>query len=191
MLIVPHLAEHRVAIIRRILPRLGGVEAGTSAAQERRSLRLLDERGQDLSVRVRGGVGGRDIRGGEPFERREALLVPDDGLEEVDDFLVLAVLRAVAGHVEGAEAVAVLGHLVAPEARVVLVLRNPVCVHVFEEVGAAKGLEEGADVGARVGEHGGTVREAIGGVGAWNGVILPAQVTVLGVAAIAEVGPET
>lgn len=172
MLIVPHLAEHRVAIIRRILPRLRGVEAGASAAQERGSLRLLDERGQDLRVRVRRRVGGRDIGGGEPLERREALLVPDDGLEEVDDLLVLAVLRAVARHVEGREARRVLAELVAPEPGVVLVLRDPVRVHVLAQVGLAERLQERADVRSRPGEHGGAVGEAVGGVGRGDRVVL-------------------
>ena len=64
---------------------------------------------------------------------------------------MLAVLRAVARDVEGREAGGVLGELVAPETGVVLLPRDPVGVHVLQEVVAAKWLEEGADVGAVVG----------------------------------------
>ena len=78
---------------------------------------------------------------------------------------MLAVLRAVARGVEGAEAGGVLAKLVAPEAGVVLVLRNPVCVHVLQQVVAAEGLEESADVGARVGWNNGAILQAVGGVG--------------------------
>jgi hypothetical protein len=191
VLVVPHFAEDSVSVVRRPLSGLGGIEARARAAEEGDAAVLL---GQDVAygcVAVRGAVGGDNVLCLEPLVRGEALVVLDCRLEEVDDFLVLAVLRAVAGDVEGAEAVAVLGHLVAPEARVVLVLRNPERIHVFQEVGAAKGLEEGADVGACVGEYCGAVREAIGRVGARDRVVLPAQVTILCVAAIAKVGPET
>ena len=68
-------------------------------------------------------------------------------------------------------------------------LGDPVVVHVFQEVVAAEWLEEGADVGARVGGHGGAVFEAVGGVGGGDGVVLPSQITVLCVRAIAEIGP--
>ena len=68
-------------------------------------------------------------------------------------------------------------------------LGDPVVVHVFEEVVAAEWLEEGADIGALVGGHGGAVLEAVGGVGGGDGVVLSSQVTVLCVRAIAEIGP--
>jgi hypothetical protein len=78
-----------------------------------------------------------------------------------------------------------------PEARIVLSLGNPICVHVLEEVGSAKRFQERPDVGACVWEHSGAVFEPIGCVGAWDWVVLPAQIAVLRVGAVAEVGPET
>ena len=52
------------------------------------------------------------------------------GLEKVDDILVLLVLRAVAGHIEGGCAGRVLGELVAPEVRVWPALIDPILVHL-------------------------------------------------------------
>jgi hypothetical protein len=68
----------------------------------------------------------------------------------------------------------VLAELVAPEARVVLVLRDPVVIHVFEQVVAAERLEEGSDVGAVVGGDEGAIGKPVGRVGRRNGVILAA-----------------
>ena len=70
-------------------------------------------------------------------------------------------------------------------------LGDPVVVHVFQEVVAAEWLEEGADVGARVGGHGGAVLEAVGGVGRRDGVVLAVQVAVLRVGAVAEIWPQS
>ena len=85
---------------------------------------LLGQRVLEVRVRVGGAVGGDDVLCLEPFVGREALVVLDRGGEEVDDFLVFAVQRAVAGDVEGAVARGVLAKLVTPEAGVVLVLRG-------------------------------------------------------------------
>jgi hypothetical protein len=85
---------------------------------------LLRQRILEIRVRVRGAVGGDDVLRFQPLVGREALVVFNRGGEEVDDFLMLAVEGAVAGDVEGAEARGVLAELVAPEAGVVLVLRE-------------------------------------------------------------------
>lgn len=207
MFIVPHLAQHRVPVITRPLTRSRGIVARPRAPDERNAAVLLGQRVLEVRVRVGGAVGGDDVLCLQPLVGREALVVFDCGFEEIDDFLVFAVERAVAGHVEGAVARGVLAEFVAPEAGVVLVLwefsvgeservlgadadlGDPVVVHVFQEVVAAKWLEEGADVGARVGGHGGAVLEAVGGIGGGDGVVLSSQIAVLCVRAIAEIGP--
>lgn len=77
---------------------------------------------------------------------------------------MLTVLRAVAGCVEGAEARGVLAEFVAPESGVVLVLRNPVCVHVLEEIVAAKRLEESANIRSGVGWDESAILQTVCGV---------------------------
>jgi hypothetical protein len=83
----------------------------------------------------------------------------------------------------------VLAELVAPETGVILVLRDPVVVHVFEQVVAAEGFKECADVGAVVRGDEGAIGEAVCGVGRGYGVILAIEIAVLRVGAVAEVGP--
>jgi hypothetical protein len=62
-----------------------------------------------------------------------------------------------------------------PEIAVGLALRNPVFVHVGEEVEFAEGCEEGRYGGAFVGGDGGTVGEAIGCVWGGERVVLSAS----------------
>lgn len=130
--IVPGLRENSVSIIRAVLARFSGVVTRSSAADERKTTMLLDESITNIGVRVGSAVRGRDVRFFQPFECREALVIPNGCLKEVNDLLVLAVLRTVASNVECRVAGGVLGELVAPESSVILVLCNPVVVHVFE-----------------------------------------------------------
>lgn len=125
----------------------------------------------DISVGVSSRVGRHNLSLLEPLEGRKTLVVLDRGLEEVDDFLVLAVLRTIAGDVEGGEASCVLAELVGPEAGVVLLKGDPVGVHVVEEIVATERLEESADIGAVVDWDNGAIGEAVGGVGGWDGVV--------------------
>lgn len=62
-----------------------------------------------------------------------------------------------------------------PEIAVGLALRNPVFVHVGEEVVFAEGCEEGRYGGPLVGGDGGTVGEAVGCVGGGERVVLSAS----------------
>lgn len=112
MEVIPHLAHLRAAVIQR--PFTGGslVVPRSRASDERRGAVLGAESGLDVRDGVGGGVGGRDAVVREPFEGVKTAVVEDDGVEEVDDFLVLHVLRAVAGDVEGGEAGGVFGEFV-------------------------------------------------------------------------------
>ncbi|KAJ8108241.1 hypothetical protein OPT61_g8307 [Boeremia exigua] len=190
MLVVPDLAQHGVSIISGALTRGSSVEARPGAADEGNRAVLLGQRLLEVGVRVGGAVGGDDVLCLEPLEGREALVEFYRGFEEVDYFFVLAVLRAVARRVEGAEAGGVLAELVGPESGVVLVLRDPVRVHVLEQVVAAKGLEEGPDVGAGIRGDDRAVGEARGGVGGGYGVVLACQVAVLRIFATTKIWPQ-
>jgi hypothetical protein len=112
MEVIPHLAHLRAAVIQRPFTSGRLVEPRPRAADERRGAIFGAESGFDVGYGVGGGVGGGDAVGGEPFEGVEAAVVEDDGVEEVDDFGVLDVLRAVAGEVEGREAGGVFGEFV-------------------------------------------------------------------------------
>jgi hypothetical protein len=189
ILIVPNLAQHCVPIIGGVLARSSGIESRPRAPDERNAAVLLSQRVLEVSVRVRRAVRGNDLLRFEPLVCGEALVVLDRRLEEIDHVLVLPVQRTVARRVESAEAGGVLAELVAPEARVVLVLRDPVRVHVLEQIVAAERFQERADVGAGVRRNHGAVFETVGGIGGGNRVVLTRQVAVLRVGPVAEVGP--
>jgi hypothetical protein len=173
------LRETSVAVICRVGSSCSGVVAGTRAANERDRTEVVGQRVADIRVRVSGRVRRDDAVFLEPLEARYALVVHNGRIEKVDYVFVLTVHGAVAWLVEGREARSVLAELVSPKASVVLVLSNPVRVHVFEEVVAAKGLDEGTDVGAVVRWYKGAVGESIGGVWRRDWVVLAGQIAVL------------
>lgn len=92
---------------------------------------------------------------------------------------MLAVLWAIARNVEGGEASGMLAELMTPEAWVVLLPRDPVCVHVLEEIVPAEWLEKSANIGAVIGRYERSVGETIGGVWRWDWIILSSQIAVL------------
>jgi len=65
-----------------------------------------------------------------------------------------------------------LGKLVAPEARVILILRDPVVVHVLQQVVFSEGFEECADVGTGISGYWDAVRLSCGGVRRRDRVVL-------------------
>lgn len=189
VLVVPHLAQHSVAVISRTFAFSGSIETRARAPDEGNTAMLLGKRLLEVGVRVGGRVGRDNILCLQPLVGGEALVVLDCSFEEVDYLFVLAVQRAVAWRVEGAVAGGVLAKLMAPETRVILILSDPVRVHVFQEIVAAEGLQKGANVGPFIGRHNSAVLEAICRVGRWDRVVLTGQVTILGVTAIAEIRP--
>lgn len=88
-------------MISAVLACLGSVVARARATDKRKSTVLLDKRITDLRVGVSRAVGRRDASLLQPVEGREALVVTNGRFKEVNNFLVLAVLRTVARHVEG------------------------------------------------------------------------------------------
>lgn len=191
MAVVPNLAYHRPSAVGAVLPGLGRVVPRTTASDVGRGAVLLGQLALDLSQRVLGAVARRDLGRRQPVVRGETSVVLDGGLEKVHHLLVLLVLGPVAGDVKGRVASRVLGKLVAPEIRVRGALVDPVRVHPGDQVVLAERREERVDAGALVRGHHGAVGQAVGRVGRRRRVVLPAQVAVLGVAAVAEVGPET
>jgi hypothetical protein len=70
-------------------------------------------------------------------------------------------------------------------------LVDPVFIHPCEQGKFSKLGDEGVNCGTGIGRDDGDVWEAVGGVGAGNGVVLPRKIAVLGIAAVTEVRPQT
>lgn len=73
----------------------------------------------------------------------------------------------------------------APQVLVGRVLRDPVRVHVLQQVVAAEWLKERVNAGSIVRRDEGTVWKGIGRIGRRHWIILAAQVAVLGIGAVA------
>lgn len=108
MLVVPHLIQHGIPLIRGIPARGRSIKPGTGTAQKRDSAVPVTQDGYNIRIRIRGAIRGRNACLSEPVERRKPPVVANGRVEEIHDILVLAVQRAVAGHVERGEAGCVL-----------------------------------------------------------------------------------
>ncbi len=190
MAIIPHLAHHRATSVGTVLPCLGRVVPGPGAPYVGCGAVLLRQLALNVRQGILSAVTGRDLRLAQPRPGRKALVVLDRGLEEVDDLLVLTILRSIARDIKGREAGRMLGELVGPEVGVGRTLVDPIRIHPAEEVVLAEWGEEGVDTWALIGWYGGAVGKTSRGVGAGSWVVLAGQVAVLGVAAIAEVRPQ-
>lgn len=126
VVVVPHLGEDRITIVRGAAAGLGLVEARARAADVGQLAEFPFKRVLDVGDGVARGVGGADAALGEPAPRRQRLVVGHDRSEEVGDFGVRGVGGAVALGVEAAEAGRVLAEFVGPEGPAGLVLADPV-----------------------------------------------------------------
>ena len=208
MIVIPNLRDRRVAPVRAV-PAAGAVVPRARAANVGNGAEPGLQRALHLAQGVGRRVARRDAGLLEPVPGGQGLVIRDGGVEEVDDVLVLAVLRAVAGHVEGGVAGGVLGELVRPEVDVGPALVDPVGVHPREQVEPAEIPDEVVYRRARVRRH--AVQRAVGaggGVGGGDGIVLAAgkmvslglwielwryllQVAVLCERAVAVVRPQT
>lgn len=134
VVVVPHLVELSAAIVERSLAGLGLVVLGATAADEGDGAVSMGQSSLDVGEGVGGGVGRADVGGRQPAPGREDLVVGDDGLEELEEVVVLVGLWPVALLVKGREAGGVLGELVGPELPVGGVLVDPVLFHVGKEI---------------------------------------------------------
>lgn len=158
-LTIPNLTQGRIPTSIRAL--------GPRTRQIRHRPKSLRQYRLNVHQRVRSSITRHNPRCRQPFICRHRAIPRNGRLEEIDHVLVQDVLRAVAGKVKGAVASGVFGEFVGPEIRVDLALGDPVFVHVGEEVVAAKGFKEGANVGAVVGSY-------VGGVAVGGGIVLSA-----------------
>lgn len=140
---------------------------------------LLDKRITNVLIRVCSAVGRRDVNLLQPVKGRKALVVSNGCFEKVDDFFVFAILRTVARDVEGRIAGRVLREFMSPETSIILVLCDPVVVHVLKQIVFAERLEESANVGAVVSWHWSSIGFPSSGIRRWNRIVLASKVTIL------------
>jgi len=164
MLIVPDLTDDGATVVGAVLAGGGGVVLGTTASNIGGGAILLGQLALNVGQCVLGCVGWGDIDFVQPLPGRETAVVFDCGLVELDDLLVLDIVGAVAGDVEGRVASVVLGEFVGPEGLVGGALVDPVRVHVVKQVVAAEIGDESIHAGALVRGDNGTIGEAVGGV---------------------------
>ena len=191
MLIVPHLANVRASIVCATCTGRGSVVSWAAAADVRDCTVLLGQCVLYITQGVCSCVAGSDTGFCEPVIGWVLLVVHDGCFVELDDFLVINILGAVARHIEGGEASGVFAKLMGPESLVGCALVDPVFIHVCQQIVLAKRLDEGVYTGATVGRNDCAIRKTIGGIWAGTGVELTGQIAILGVRAVAEVGPET
>lgn len=145
MIVIPDFVELSAAVVERPLAGLGLVVLGATAADEGDGAVSKGQGILDVGEGVGGGVGRADVGGGEPAPGGEDLVVGDDGLEELEEVVVLVGLWSVALLVKGREAGGVLGEFVGPELPVGGVLVDPVFLHVGEEVHLSVRFKPGLD----------------------------------------------
>ena len=167
MVIIPHLTHNCVPVIQTSLSLRRSIVPRTRAAYIRQRAKALRQRGLQIRQTHIRAIRRPDPGRAQPVVGRQVGVILHRGREEIDNVAVVDVRRPVARQVEGREAGAVLAELVAPEVAVGLSLRDPVFVHVGEEVELAERREEGAYAGScvwRDGSPGG-----IPGRGVWEG----------------------
>lgn len=191
MLIVPHLIEIGASIVRTVRPGRGGIISWSAAADIGNGTILLSQRVLHITQCVCRGIAGSDAGLCEPVIGRIALVVHDGRLIELDDLLVVDIFGPIAWHIESGVACGVLAEFMSPEGLVGRSLVDPVLVHVCQQVVLAKCLDERVDAGAIIRRNDGAVWKTICGIWTGLGVKLPAEIAVLSVGAVAEIGPET
>jgi hypothetical protein len=189
MEVVPGLGDLGSAIVGRAFTDSSLVVARSAASNVGQSAVSLGKGILELADGVGGGVARRDSSCVQPAPSRKTAVVENGSLEELYDLLVFHVLRPIARYVEGGKAGAVLAELMFIELVIGRSLVDPILVHPCQKVIFAKGLDEGLNAWTLVRWNDGTIGQRVGSVGRWLSVILPREVTVLGIRAIAKVWP--
>jgi hypothetical protein len=163
--VVPSLGYLSSAIVGGASTSSSLVVSGTAAADVGQSTVSLGKSVLELADGVGGSVARYDASLVQPAPSRETAVVENGCLEELNDFFVFSVFRAIARHVEGGEASSVLAELVLVKLVVRSALVDPVLAHPCYEVIFAKRLDQAQNAGAFVRWDDGTVGQLIGSVG--------------------------
>lgn len=92
MVVVPHLAKLRAAIVERAGTSFRLVVARATASDEGHVAEAIGQRGLDVGERVGRGVGGFDVGGSEPGPGWEGLVVGNGCFKVVKEVCVLGSL---------------------------------------------------------------------------------------------------
>lgn len=103
--IVPDLSQHSITRICAILTSFRGIVSRSRATDEWHATSLCEKGIANGGVCVGCAIRRRDVRGFQPSKGGKALVVLDRRVEEVNHFLVFAILRAVACYFESGVAV--------------------------------------------------------------------------------------
>jgi hypothetical protein len=183
MEVVPSLGDLSSTIVQRAFTGGSLIVARSTAADVGQSTVSFGKSILELAERIGGSVARRDASCVQPAKGRQAAVVEDGSFEELNDFLVLDVLRAIARHIEGREASSVLAELVFVKLMVWCSLIDPIFVHPCQEVIFAKCLNEGLNAGTFVSRNDGTIGQRVGGVRRRLSIVLSREIAVLGVRA--------
>lgn len=172
MIVIPNLAHDSPASIITALPHICGVVAWSRASNVGFGARLLGQGFLDIRQRICRLVARYNLGLIEPFPGWVTLVPLDGGFEELNDVLVLGILRPVARDVEGREASRVLAELMGPEVGVGCPLVDPVRVHPIDQVVSAECFQEGLDCRTFVCRHHRSIGERICCIRRWYWVVL-------------------
>jgi hypothetical protein len=186
MEVVPSLGDLSSTIVQRAFTGGSLVVARSTAADVGQSTISFGKSILELAERVGGSVTRCDTSCVQPAKGRQAAVVEDGSLKELNDFLMLNILRAVARHIEGREASSVLAELMFIELMVWSSLVDPIFVHPCQKVKFTKCLNERLDAGALVRWDDGTVGQRVSGVRRRLSIVLSREIAVLGVRAFGE-----
>lgn len=134
MEVVPDLVHDSPSIVGRVCAGDSLVISGAAASNVWQRAVAIGQSGLEVAEGVGGGVAWSDAGGEKEAPGRQAAVVHDCGLEEVDNLLVLDVFGPVAGHVKGRVTSRMLGEFVAPEVGVGGALVDPVPVMLSQWV---------------------------------------------------------
>jgi hypothetical protein len=183
MEVVPSLGDLGSTIVQRAFTGGSLVVARSTAADVGQSTISFGKSVLELAEGVGSGITRCDASCVQPAKGRKTAVVEDSCLEELNDFFVLNILRAIARHVKGGEASAVLAELMLPEIVIGVVLVDPVLVHPCQKIIFSKCLNEGLNTGTLVRWNDGTIGQGVGSVGRRLSIVLSREIAVLSVRA--------
>lgn len=151
---------------------------------------MVGESSPQTRDRVRSVIRRADACTREPMPCREPLIVKNSGFEEVHNVLMLPIFGAVARDVKCRVARGMLGKLVTPKVIVWAALRDPILIHVLQEVVFTKWLEESPDIWPLVRRHRSSIGQAIRCIWRRRRIILSVEIATLGERSVIKVGPQ-
>ena len=149
MEVIPRLRDLRSPIIHRALTRIRLIIPWSAAAHIWQLAVPLRQCILHIAQRDASAVARSDSRVLKPGVRRQAEIVHNSRLEEINQLLVLDVLRSITWYIKRTEARRVFSKLVSPEFVVGAALIDPVLVHPSNQIVLPKWGDEFFDCRSR------------------------------------------